>query len=66
MLDRAFADNTSSWELDADGAGTRRSPDGDQEPRNLQREMMELHPARSESGPLRPPERRGCRARTLC
>jgi polyphosphate kinase len=47
VLDRAFADNTNSWELDPDGSWRRLSPDGD-EPRNLQREMLKLHAARSE------------------
>ncbi len=47
VLDRGFADNTSSWELGEDGVWSRRSPDGE-EPRNLQREMMELHSKRAE------------------
>jgi polyphosphate kinase len=46
-LDRAFADNTTSWELGSDGEWRRREP-GDDEPRNLQRELMALHTARSE------------------
>jgi polyphosphate kinase len=48
VLDRSFADNTNSWDLDSDGDWTRRRPDG--EPRNLQREMMELHALRAASG----------------
>jgi polyphosphate kinase len=48
-LDRAFADNTSSWELRTDGSWERRSPEGEQESRNLQRELMELHLERSEA-----------------
>jgi polyphosphate kinase len=48
VLDRSFADNTNSWDLDADGDWTRRRPDG--EPRNLQGEMLELHAARAASG----------------
>ena len=48
VLDRAFADNTSSWELNGDGVWERVVPDGS-EPRNLQREMMNLHAARSET-----------------
>jgi polyphosphate kinase len=48
VLDRSFADNTNSWDLDSDGDWTRRRPDG--EPRNLQREMMELHAAKAASG----------------
>jgi polyphosphate kinase len=50
VLDRAFADNTSSWELGSDGRWTRLEP-GEAEPRNLQRELMELHGARSEAAP---------------
>jgi polyphosphate kinase len=46
VLDRAFADNTNSWTLDASGRWTRRSPDGS-EPRNLQREMIQTHLARA-------------------
>ena len=49
VLDRAFADNTNSWLLDTDGVWERRSPEGGQESRNLQRELMELHLERSES-----------------
>ncbi len=47
VLDRAFADNTSSWRLEADGRWVRQRPDGD-EPRNLQAELMKLHSARSQ------------------
>ena len=48
VLDRAFADNTSSWELRSDGSWERLSPGGE-EPRNLQSEMKKLHAARSET-----------------
>src|SRR5215207_7882215 len=48
VLDRAFADNTSSWELGGDGVWSRRTTNGD-EPRNLQRELFELHAERSEA-----------------
>ena len=48
VLDRAFADNTNSWSLGADGRWNRLSPDGAPE-RNLQREMMELHTELSEA-----------------
>ena len=41
-LDRCFADNTNAWELDADGAWTRRSA-GDGEPRSVHRELMAAH-----------------------
>jgi polyphosphate kinase len=47
VLDRAFADNTSSWELGADGVWSRRTTDGD-EPRSLQGELMERHARRAE------------------
>jgi polyphosphate kinase len=47
VLDRSFADNTSSWRLEPDGLWSRRTPNGD-EPRNLQRELMKVHLARSE------------------
>ena len=40
VLDRTFADNTNSWELDSDGAWTRLEPGEGEEPRNLQDEMM--------------------------
>jgi polyphosphate kinase len=46
VLEGCFADNTSSWTLDASGRWTRRSPDG-AEPRNLQRELMQAHTARA-------------------
>ena len=49
ILDRAFADNTSAWELDSDGAWTRLEPGEGEEPRNLQDEMMRLHSRRSEA-----------------
>jgi polyphosphate kinase len=48
VLDRSLADNTNSWELGSDGTWTRRRPDG--RPRNLQRELIEVHGARAASG----------------
>jgi polyphosphate kinase len=48
VLDRSFVDNTNAWDLDSDDDWTRRRPNG--EPRNLQREMLELHAARAASG----------------
>jgi polyphosphate kinase len=45
VLDRSLADNTNAWVLGSDGGWTRRRPDG--EPRNVQRELMELHETRS-------------------
>ena len=50
VIDRSLADNTNAWDL-TDGEWVRRHPDG--EPRNVQRELMELHQARaSESAAL--------------
>jgi polyphosphate kinase len=46
-LERAFADNQSSWELDGDGAWHRRSPAPGEQPRNLQLELAELYAARA-------------------
>ena len=48
VLDRSLADNTNSWELHSDGDWIRREP-GD-EPRNVQRELIDLHTERSASG----------------
>jgi polyphosphate kinase len=46
-LERAFADNQCSWELDGRGTWHRRSPAPGEEPRNLQLELSELHAARA-------------------
>jgi polyphosphate kinase len=49
-LERAFADNQSSWELDGEGIWHRRSADSDPthpQPRNLQLELAELHARRA-------------------
>jgi polyphosphate kinase len=48
VLDRAFADNTGSWELGADGVWSRRSVNGD-EPRALQQELLRVHAERAEA-----------------
>jgi polyphosphate kinase len=48
VLDRSFADNTNAWLLDDDGTWNRLTP-GDDEPRNVQQELMKLHMARSET-----------------
>jgi polyphosphate kinase len=45
VLDRSLADNTNAWVLGEDGSWTRRHPDG--APRNVQRELIELHEARA-------------------
>jgi polyphosphate kinase len=49
-LDRAFADNQSSWELDCEGIWHRRGRPGlkpGEQPRNLQLELAELHARRA-------------------
>jgi polyphosphate kinase len=49
-LERAFADNQSSWELDGEGIWHRRSAASDPthpQPRNLQLELAELHARRA-------------------
>ncbi len=40
-LDRAFADNQNSWELDEEGSWRRRSPAPGEQPRSLQLELAE-------------------------
>jgi len=43
VLDRCMADNTNAWTLDSEGRWTRRTrADGD-EPRSVQRELIERH-----------------------
>ena len=46
-LERAFADNQSSWELDAEGLWIRRSPGPDEKSRSMQLELAELHSRRA-------------------
>jgi polyphosphate kinase len=46
-LERALADNQSSWELHADGTWRRRSPGPGERKRNMQIELMELHTRRA-------------------
>ncbi len=46
-LNRAFADNQNSWELDAEGGWSRRSPAPSERPRSLQLELAELHSRRA-------------------
>jgi polyphosphate kinase len=50
VLDRAFADNTNSWELSGDGSWRRRSPDGQAVRLNLQRELRDAHAERYAAG----------------
>jgi polyphosphate kinase len=47
VLDRAFADNTGSWELGADGVWSRLTTNGDA-PRGIHGELLERHAQRSE------------------
>jgi polyphosphate kinase len=46
-LERAFADNQNSWDLDSDGGWRRRSPGPGEAPRSLQLELAELYAARA-------------------
>jgi polyphosphate kinase len=46
VLDRSLADNTNSWELRSSGEWCRREP-GHDEPRSVQRELIERHARRT-------------------
>jgi polyphosphate kinase len=46
VLERCFADNANAWDLDADGAWTRRTPANGQR-RSVQEELRERHAARA-------------------
>jgi polyphosphate kinase len=46
-LERAFADNQNSWELDRDGVWSRRSPAPGERPRSLQSELAEIYARRA-------------------
>jgi polyphosphate kinase len=46
-LERAFADNQSSWDLDGDGSWHRRTVGPGEQPRSLQLELAELYGARA-------------------
>ena len=46
-LERAFADNQSSWELHGDGVWRRRAPGPGERKRNMQLELMEQHARRA-------------------
>jgi polyphosphate kinase len=54
-LERAFADNQSSWQLGSDNVWRRRSPAPGERKRNMQVELMELHAQRAAEA--RPAER---------
>jgi polyphosphate kinase len=63
-LERAFADNQNSWDLDGEGDWTRRGRtglDSGEQPRSLQLELAEIYAARA--GTERPTERRESGAR---
>jgi polyphosphate kinase len=57
VLERAFADNQSSWDLGSDGVWRRRAAGPDEPARNLQLELIELHARRAAED--RPGEREG-------
>jgi polyphosphate kinase len=46
-LERAFADNQNSWELDGDGVWHRRAVEPGERPRSLQLELAELYAGRA-------------------
>jgi polyphosphate kinase len=46
-LERCFADNQSSWELDSSGEWHRRAPGPGEKPRSVQQELAELFGARA-------------------
>jgi polyphosphate kinase len=46
-LERAFADNQNSWEMDGAGTWTRRAPGTGEPPRSLQLELAELYSGRA-------------------
>ncbi len=46
-LERCFADNTHSWDLQRDGTWVRNAPGDGEEPRGVQRELMALALRRS-------------------
>jgi polyphosphate kinase len=49
VLERAFADNQNSWELNGNGEWHRRSPGPGEPPRSLQLELAELYARRAAS-----------------
>ncbi len=49
VLERAFADNQNSWDLDGDGYWHRNAPRPGERPRSLQLELAELYAARARS-----------------
>ncbi len=56
-LERAFADNQNSWELDGEGVWSRRSPGAGERPRSLQGELAERYAGRAgEQGSTEQPQ----------
>jgi len=53
VMERSLADNSSCWELAADGTWTKREPDG--EARNVQEELLARHSARAAEHLAGPP-----------
>jgi polyphosphate kinase len=53
VLERCFADNANSWELNSEGEWSRRRPDG--ETRHVQDELMARHSARAAEHLAAPP-----------
>jgi polyphosphate kinase len=49
-LERCFADNQSSWDLDSSGNWMRRAPGPGEAPRSVQQELAELYAARAATG----------------
>jgi polyphosphate kinase len=47
VLERCFADNQNSWDLESNGIWTRRAPAAGEEPRSAQQELAELYAARA-------------------
>jgi polyphosphate kinase len=62
-LERAFADNQSSWELQADGSWRRLHPGPGEEPRSLQLELIEIHARRAAEDRPREAEATGTASR---
>jgi len=60
VLERCFADNQNSWDLDSNGTWARRAAGAGEEPRSVQQELAELNAARAATG--RPAGERGAQA----
>jgi polyphosphate kinase len=60
VLERCFADNQNSWDLDGNGIWARRAPGAGDEPRSVQQELAELYTVRAATD--RPSGERGVQA----